>query len=194
MQIIRKLSFYILSVLLLIFGLYGQDNVEDSKVELNSFIAVNIGPQMSGLKDEDFISSNYTPLFNVVYGKWISSQFAYQLGYKGFYFNAIADNFKHHYNYFYAEAVLNANNFIDPERISKSWNLLLHLGPGYFYNHTYGKPNVCLNIGAQNSFQITDKFQLNIDVAAIIGWDIYQGDEDILPSITVGLTYLFNID
>lgn len=35
---------------------------------------------------------------------------------------------------------------------------------------------------------------MNFDIAAIIGWDIYQVDEDILPGITIGLTYNFSVE
>ncbi len=101
---------------------------------------------------------------------------------------------KHHYNYFYGEAVLNLNNVIRSERINQSWSLLLHTGVGYFYNHVYSRPNICANIGIQNTYQLTNQFQANLDISSIIGWDIYQGDEDILPGITFGVIYLFNFD
>jgi hypothetical protein len=146
---------------------------------------------MSGIKDEDFVSSNYTPLFNIAAGKWFLPYLAFQFGYKGFYFNYIGDNIKHHYNFFYGEAVINLNNVIQPAGINRSWNLLFHGGPGYFYNHVYGKPNVCLNIGIKNSYRITNQFHADLDISSIIGWDIYQGDEDILPGVTIGVIYYF---
>jgi len=146
---------------------------------------------MSGIKDEDFISSNYSPLYNISAGKWFNHQFAIQVGYKGFYFNAIADEIKHHYNYLYSEAVINFNNFVDPDRINKKWNILLHAGPGYFYNHIYRKASLHFNLGIQNTFQLSDHFHASLDIASIVGWDIYQGDEDILPGITVGIKYNF---
>lgn len=30
-----------------------------------------------------------------------------------------------------------------------------------------------------------------MDVSAIMGWDIYQGDEDIIPTAVLDLTYSF---
>ena len=170
-----------------------------SSVNPSWFVSAHYGFQMSGIKDEDFVISNFTPLFNITVGKWFSPYLALQIGYKGFYFNYIGDDIKHHYNYFYGEAVLNLNNAVQPERINmgihpfgKSWSLLLHAGAGYFYNHIYGKSNLCVNIGLQNNYQITNQFQATLDISSIIGWDIYQGNEDILPGITVGLIYLFN--
>jgi len=175
---------------------YSQNTiVKDSNCDnKNYFVSFNYGYQMSGIKDEDFVSSNYTPLFNLNIGKWISPYFAFQIGYKGFYFNYIEDNIKHHYNYFYAEAVTNFNNVVYPNRINKNWNLLLHSGPGYFYNNVYGKANICLNIGIQNNYKLSNQIQANLDISSIIGWDIYQGNTDILPGISLGVTYLFNFD
>ena len=169
-----------------------QDTLNLDKAEQSWFVAINYGFQMSGIKSEDFITSNYSPLFNITVGKWFLPYLALQIGYKGFYFNYIEDDIKHHYNYFYGEAVLNLNNAVQPERINQNWSLLLHAGAGYFYNHIYDKSNLCMNIGLQNNYQLTNQFQATLDISSIIGWDIYQGNEDILPGITVGLIYLFN--
>jgi hypothetical protein len=32
---------------------------------------------------------------------------------------------------------------------------------------------------------------VGISLSAIMGWDIYQEDEDIIPSLTFGLNYAF---
>ncbi len=159
--------------------------------EQNWFIALNAGLQMSGIKDEDFVSTNYTPLFNITAGKWLLPYFALQIGYKGFYFYSISDDLKHHYHYLYGEGVLNFNKAVHPERTNQNWSLLLHSGVGYFYNNLYNKPNTCVNVGLQINYQLTNQFQATLDVSSIIGWDIYQGDTDILPGITLGVTYSF---
>jgi hypothetical protein len=46
-------------------------------------VTLGIGTQMSGIKDEDFIASNYAPLLDISVGKWFSPVLALQLGYKG---------------------------------------------------------------------------------------------------------------
>lgn len=43
----------------------------------------------------------------------------------------------------------------------------------------------------QNSFKVIKNHFLSLYVGAIIGWDIYQGDEDILPGISLGASYEF---
>jgi hypothetical protein len=190
MPLIKYYLIYVLLTFLVISKSNAQNLNETEKLENRYFISLNFGSQMSGIKSEDFVSSNYSPLFNITSGKWFSDYLALQIGYKGFYFNYIEDDIKHHYNYFYGEAVLHLINALLPERINKNWSLLLHSGAGYFYNHTYGKPNICVNIGLQNNYQISNQFQVSLDLASIIGWDIYQGNTDILPGITVGISYL----
>jgi hypothetical protein len=165
-------------------------NISDEE-ENTCFASANLGYQISGIKSEDFVSSNYSPLFNFTVGKWLSSYLALQIGSKGFYFNYIGDNIKHHYNYFYGEALINLHNIVQPKKTNKVWNLLIHAGAGYFYNYDYDKPNFCFNTGLQNNYQLSDQFQANLDISSIIGWDIYQGNLDILPGVTLGFTYSF---
>ncbi|MHC1776968.1 MAG: hypothetical protein AB9834_16315 [Lentimicrobium sp.] len=159
--------------------------------ELNWFLTSGIGVQMSGIKDEDFVSHNIAPLVNIMAGKWFSHELALQVGYKGPYYNAIADDKKHHYYFIYAEALMNMNSFCKNYQPSNLWRLYLHAGAGYYYNYDYNRPDVCANLGLTNGFRISNCLQANLDVSAIVGWDIYQGDEDILPGISVGLTYFF---
>lgn len=185
---------YLLIILVIFLNKsYAQDSSSTGHYGQTYYISLNIGSQMSGIKEEDFISSNYSPLYNISVGKWFNHQFAIQVGYKGLFYYTIADDIKHYYNFLYAEAVINFNNFVYPSRKNKIWNILLHTGPGFFYNHTYQRPNICLNIGVQNTFQLSDNFHASLDITSIVGWDIYQGDEDILPGVTVGLTYNFPI-
>ena len=146
---------------------------------------------MSGIKDEDFISTNIAPLVTFSAGKWFTPYLALQIGYRGFYFNSIADDFRHHYGYYFGEVIVNMNQLIKPTLTPGKWNLNLHGGSGYFYNYDYQQPNVCASLGIQNNLAIIKKLSAFLDVSAIIGWDIYQGDEDILPGISLGVSYAF---
>ena len=164
-----------------------------SKNKKQWFFSAASGVQMSGIKDEDFIKSNYSPLIDFSVGKWFAPYLALQIGYKGFYFYTISDDIRHYYNYLYGEAIINFNNFVDPDRINRNWNLHLHGGPGYFYNHVYRKASLHINLGIQNTFRLTDHYHASIDISSIVGWGIYQGNEDILPGITVGAIYHFDV-
>lgn len=154
-------------------------------------VSVSFGTQMSGIKDEDFVAGNYAPLLNVAAGKWFSPSIAVQVGYKGWYFHQIIDDNKYKYGYYYGEAVLNVNSLFRNYDASRPWSLHLHGGSGYFYNYNYNRPNVCADGGITNNLRISGSFRASLDISAIVGWDIYQGDEDILPGITLGLSYLF---
>lgn len=158
----------------------------------NWFISSGYGMQISGIKSKDFINSNVTPTLLLNTGVWFSPEIALQIGYKGFYFHTISDNDKHYYNFIYGEVLLNLNRIFNfANSIEGRWSLIIHPGAGYFYNNYYNRPNVCGNIGITNCVRITKKIDLFIDVSAIIGWDIYQGDEDILPSCIFGISYSF---
>ncbi|MCD4832948.1 MAG: hypothetical protein K8R31_04070 [Bacteroidales bacterium] len=182
-----------------IFLFYGCYSFSQNKNDTNAFqynkkwfISSAYGVQISGIKSEDFISSNVTPSFLLSVGTWFTPEIALQIAYKGFYFHTISDNDKHYYNFIYGDVLLNLNRIFNfANSIEGRWSIIIHPGAGYFYNNYYNRPNVCGNIGITNSVRITEKIDLFIDVSAIIGWDIYQGDEDILPSCIFGVSYSF---
>lgn len=158
---------------------------------LKWFASVQGGVQMSGFKDEDFIQKNFAPLFAISAGKWFTPYLALEIGYKGFYFNTIADDIKHHYGYYYGQVMVNMNQLIKPVNSPRHWSLNLHGGSGYFYNYYYNRPNICADLGIRNDFVVWNNLSAFLDLSAIIGWDIYQGDEDILPGASLGITYNF---
>ena len=158
----------------------------------NWFVSYAYGVQISGIKSEDFVQSNITPAFTLCMGRWISPEIALQIGYKGSYFHTIADNDRHYYNFIYGDVLFNINKIIDTKKITKGkWNLIFHPGGGYFYNVYYKRANICANIGMKNSYKISNQVDIFVDISAIVAWDIYQGNEDILPSCEFGVSYLF---
>jgi hypothetical protein len=193
-----KLKYIFYPALLLSMLYFSSDCISQKlgNAEMNSAwgdwqITLRVGAQMSGIKNEDFVAANFSPLLNISFGKWFSPVLALQIGYKGWYFNTIADEKKHNYGYYYGEAVLNANRLSRHYRESCKWSLYLHCGSGYFYNYDYNRPNICADMGITNNYRLTDHLQACLDVSAIAGWDIYQGDADILPGLSVGIAYLF---
>lgn len=185
--------FFHLASLLLSTMIYAQDNVNETNKELNKkyFVTLKTGVQMSGIKSEDFVSNNLSPLINVSFGSWVVPYLALQVSYKGFYFLTISDKNKHYYGFYHGELLFNINsifpNIINNNKIQNSF----HLGSGLFYNFNYQRPNICASSGISSTFKINDYWGLNIEISSIFGWDIYQGDEDILPSIGIGLSYRF---
>ena len=157
------------------------------------FVSLDLGAQMSGIKSEDFISSNYSPMVRFLGGKWFNSRIGVQIGYQGRYFNAIADNDKHFYDFYFIEGVINAKNIISSSKKDKKFHeLLFHAGAGLFQNNYYGSSNFHGILGATNNFTILKNIKIKFDIGAIVGWDIYQGDDDILPNISLGVIYSLN--
>lgn len=174
--------------------MYAQDkDTEDKeKKERKWFVSLDYGVQMSGIKREDFVFSNYSPVYRLSVGKDFSPIWGMQIGYQGRYFRAISDNFRWTYDFVFVEAKLNVSNLFFNKNGEENYKLLLHAGPGYFYHHLYGRADIHGNLGASNHFDIGKNLELKIDLSAIVGWDIYQGDDDILPNLTAGLVYRFN--
>lgn len=156
------------------------------------FVSVAGGVQISGYKKVDFVSSNVSPLINIAAGKWFAPELAIRVGYKGPYFHTISNDEKNFYRYFYSEALFNISQLIAGRRpVEGRYAFLAYAGSGYFYNETYGRPNVCANLGISNNIRLLKGLSASFDISAIIGWDIYQGDEDILPGASVSISYAF---
>ena len=156
------------------------------------FLSIDYGVQMSGIKSEDFISSNYSPVYRLSSGKWLTKYIGVQFGYQGRYFNTIENSDKRFYNFYYVEGILDIKNIL---KMSNSKNmvheLIFHGGFGYFQNQYYENSSIHSVLGASNNFFLTNKINLKIDISAILGWDIYQGNQDILPNSSIGLIYRF---
>lgn len=154
------------------------------------FVNADCGVQMSGIKSEDFITSNYSPLLVISVGQSLSNNLGFRVGYQGNYFYSIADNYKHFYDFYFIKAVLNPITLFEINN-QRNYNFLLDFGLGYFQNHFYKDTKVHSIIGFSNEVFICDFFALTFNTSAIIGWDIYQGNKDILPSLSLGAKYVF---
>ncbi len=185
---------HILVFFVLVSGLMSavaQSNEKEREESKNWFVSLDYGMQMSGIKNEDFVPSNYSPVYRLSIGREISPNFAVQIGYQGRYFRAISDDLRYNYNFYFAEGMVNMTNLFFGKKADRKYNLLFHLGPGYFYHEIYERADIHWNVGGSNTFYLSDNFDLKLDASAIVGWDIYQGDRDILPNISLGIMYRF---
>ncbi len=177
----------VLTIILFSLGLNAQSN-PNSDNKSTWHISAGYGIQMSGIKDEDFIKSNYSPLLDISIGKWFAPSLAVRFGYNGWYFNTISHTFSRPYGFYYGQVVFNVNKLIKPSKDYKL-NFLLHLGAGYFYNYYYDRPNICANLAFTLDYHLSRKWSVNFCATSVMGWDIYQNNEDILPGLKLGLTY-----
>ena len=145
------------------------------------FLNFSSGVQMSGIKNEDFVLSNYSPKIDVSAMKLINQVFGLQIGYQGYYFNTIANADKRRYTYICGSLVTRVL------QRSKKIDFSLQAGSGLFMNHYYKRPSICANMGVVSNFVLANQ-HFNLKISAIMGWDIYQGNADILPTFTLGYT------
>jgi len=144
-----------------------------------TFLNLSVGVQMSGIKNEDFVLNNYSPKIDLSAMKSITQVYGLQIGYQGYYFNTIANADKRRYTYISGSLVTRV------VQRSKNFDFSLLTGSGLFMNHYYKRPSICADIGVMSNFVIANQ-HFNSKISAIMGWDIYQGNADILPSLTLG--------
>jgi hypothetical protein len=162
------------------------DSIKINRYE-KYYLDVYFGAQVSGIRKEDYIASNFSPYIQLSVGKWLTPYLALDLSYQGTYFNFIGDNFKHKYFYMGGNTNLNINRFFT-ESSTSLWNINVFAGCGGLYNYFYKKTNFCMNAGLVNEIKIKNGMSLKFKVSAIMGWNIYQEDKDILPNIAVGFS------
>lgn len=154
------------------------------------FVELYLGTQVSGIRKEDYVASNYAPYIQLSAGKWIHPSWAIALNYQGLYFNFIGDNFKHKYGFLGVDVSLNLNSIIAKHN-KGIWQVHIFGGPGLLYNDFYQKVNLCLNGGIINEFIIKNGLSLKFKVSGIASFKIYQHDKDILPNLSLGISKQF---
>jgi hypothetical protein len=152
-------------------------------VKGGNFIGLEIGAQLSGIRKEDFVSNNISPRVNIYIGKELNSVLSIQGGYEGFYFNTIANSDRRCYNYYN----LKLQHLLFLSRTNSNNQIGFQIGGGLFDNNHYNRPNLVGDVGLVGLIAVQNKTQLIFRINSILGWDLYQGDEDIINAFTLGL-------
>lgn len=166
------------------------------------YVSAGAGYQHSGIRKEDFVATNFSPLISIEVGKYFLPYFAISLGYKGPYYNFISDLDKHHYAFLFSDFILDLRNLVQYRDCNK-WTIQVYAGGGAFYNkypylkgrlsypeYPDGRLMAAGNIGISGQINITSHFRLGLDVASIGAWGIYQDNIDAIPSAFVRATYI----
>lgn len=187
----QKLKFVIIIISFFINKLsYSQLN--NSLNKNNWFTSLDIGYQMSGIKKVDFVKDNYSPLFRLTIGKHLNKTFGIQVSYQGEYFNTIADKERHYYDFYAIEGLVDVKKIISRNNKNNVLHqLIFHAGFGFFKNHYYNDSSIHYILGGANLFKISKTIETKVGIGAVAGWDIYQGDLDILPYFSTGIIYNF---
>ena len=166
--------------------LFAQNNEKADVVNKKTiFVDLYLGLQVSGIRKEDYVASNFAPYYQLSVGNWFTPYLALAVSYQGPYFNFIGDKVKHNYLYIDGTTILDINRLFDKEYYGR-WSINLLAGGGYFYNYLYGRPNICATTGIVGTLKLTNNFYLKCKLSNVMGWDIYQGDKDALNNMSIG--------
>ena len=192
MKVIKVKVFLIILLWILNFKIAAQSYNGNAHTKKQWFVSSAVGVQISGIKEEDFIRTNVAPAITVTSGFWLAPSIGFGIIYKGPYFYYIGDDDRHSYLFICSEVLFNVNEIVNGKKeIKNRWSFIVHSGPGYFYNDYLNQSQLNLNGGIINKVKLTNRLDVFMDVSFIVGWDIYQGNEDILPSAVLGVSYLF---
>lgn len=153
------------------------------------FIDLYGGTQVSGIRKVDYQAHNFAPYFQIGVGKWIVPYLALSINYDGPYFHLITHKDKHYYHYINGELMANFSNLLKID--SKHFNLYGVVGSGLFINKFQSQNNICAVVGLVNEFKLNESWSIKLKSTTIMGWDIYQGDEDAVTNYSVGVSWKF---
>lgn len=160
-------------------------------IQNNNFFAnVYLGIQNSGIRDEDFIKSNFSPYINAEFGKWLTSYLALTVGYQGPYFNFIGDADKHNYFCLDTKIIFSLFDLFGFKK-NRFYDIHLAAGTGIMRNIYFQKFNWCFTGALIQEFALSDSWSINLKAGGIAGWAIYQHDKDMLPNLSIGLQKKF---
>ncbi|MFR9603056.1 MAG: OmpA family protein [Rikenellaceae bacterium] len=168
----------------------------------NWFVDAGVGALLyAGDADSsgDF-AGRIAPAVNINLGKWITPNLAVRVGYlgvqsKGYTFGGVEQDWT--LTNIRMDAMLNVINFFCGYNADRLYSPIPYAGVGLVRNGSNGVDEIGGTLGLQNSFKLSDAFNLNLDVNGTIVKDRLDGElggkrlEGFL-AVTVGATYKFN--
>lgn len=182
------IKYYLLVLSIFVFTMNMQSQDRDS-LKLNQkgrefFVDIFLGTQVSGIRKEDYVSSNFAPYMKISIGKWIVPYLALSINYQGPYYNFISDNYRHYFTYIDGEVIIRTRRIINSK-----WNLNFILGSGLFFNNYNSRINICATSAINIDYLLVNRISLKANIGSIFGWGIYQEDKDIIPNFSIGISY-----
>lgn len=107
MKIVIISCLFLISIIPNVLFANNMKNISNEKKDM--FFDLFLGTQVSGIRKEDYVLSNYSPYFQLSLGKWFTPYLALAISYQGPYFNFIGDDLKHKYLYINGDAIINVN-------------------------------------------------------------------------------------
>lgn len=111
-------------------------------------------------------------------GRWVTPQVGLRLKLNGFGYKTVisddSDTNASRYAALFGDVMFNVTNLILGESETRRWNAAPYVGAGINRNFTYDEYGMGLRLGLQNSWKLTDRWYVHLDVS----YSIYEPDTD----------------
>lgn len=214
----RKLLISILFLIVACTGLKAQSKavpvVETNSFCDNWFVGASIGTLIyfgDGDSKGD-LSGRFAPALNISVGKWITPNVAFRFEYSGLKakgYTTDASNStvvgsagnglyetKWNLSHYHADLMLNLMNLFGGYKADRLYSLNPYAGFGVIHNATTDVDEFAFNAGLLNTFAISEKFALNLDIKGLVVKDGYDNEiggktKEGYLSVSIGATYNF---
>lgn len=142
--------------------------------------------------------------FSVAIGKWFTPGLGLRTKFNGIWGRTVmSDDKKENASKYWnvnEEVLFNLSNMLCGYNAKRVWNFIPYLGGGIGRNMTYNSYGIDLTAGLLNTFRLSDRFALNLDVNYVLGTNDFDGisegqgsrgfkNYDRMLNVEIGLTY-----
>ena len=142
--------------------------------------------------------------FSVAIGKWFTPGLGLRTKFNGIWGRTVmSDDKKENASKYWnvnEEVLFNLSNMLCGYNAKRVWNFIPYLGGGIGRNMTYNSYGIDLTAGLLNTFRLSDRFALNLDVNYVLGTNDLDGisegqgsrgfkNYDRMLNVEIGLTY-----
>lgn len=152
-------------------------------------ITAHAGVQMAGLAKGKWQNFQPCPLLIVSADKMFNSSVGLRVGLQGPYFKFQEE--QHNYLSLFSEVMFNTNSIANGYNRKRIWLLNINVGCGLLYDFYANHMRFCLSGSITNSFRVMQALYVNLHLSSLFGWNIYELNDDLIPGLSVGVTYKF---
>ena len=178
----------------------------------NWFVQANVVGTAFYSNEESGMGLSKSPLkgfrnnlgFSVAIGKWFTPGLGLRTKFNGIWGRSVySDNKKDNASKYWnvnEEVLFNLSNMLCGYNAKRVWNFIPYLGGGIGRNMSYNSYGIDLTAGLLNTFRLSDRFALNLDINYVLGTNDFDGipegggdrgfkNYDRMVNVEVGLTY-----
>ena len=178
----------------------------------NWFVQANVVGTAFYSNEESGMGLSKSPLkgfrnnlgFSVAIGKWFTPGLGLRTKFNGIWGRSVmSDDKKENASKYWnlnEEVMFNLSNMFCGYNAKRVWNFIPYLGGGIGRNMTYNSYGIDLIAGLLNTFRLSDRFALNLDINYVLGTNDFDGipegggdrgfkNYDRMLNVEIGLTY-----